>query len=517
MANSKLTLASLISFALSLFSTANAFADIDKLTIPDLHKKMAAGELSSVKLTQFYLQQIESLNPKLHAVITVNPNALEDAQKSDKKRKDAASNNNKLGLLHGIPVLLKDNIDTADGMPTTGGSVLLKNHFPQKDAFVVTQLRNAGAIILGKANLSEWANFRSTRSSSGWSGMGGQTRNPYDITRTPCGSSSGSGVAVAANMTQIAIGTETDGSIICPSASNGVVGFKPTVGLVSRTGIIPISSNHDTAGPMARSVTDAVFLLQSMLGNDAQDGHSFTNKALSNNGLLKHLKADGLKGKRIGVVSNYQSAHPEVNAIFKRSVGIMREAGAIIVEDAPIETKGKWRQHQYNTLLWDFKDEIASYLSTTKLEAKSLNDLIVLNKTHSKDELVVFGQEIFETANQTKGKNEPNYQKNLSEMMAMVREQGIDATMKKHDLDILIAPTSGPAWKIDPINGDHFQGSATSPAAISGYPHITVPMGYVLHLPVGISFFAGKNSEPTLIEAAYHFEQATKVRRAPHL
>lgn len=513
MKNSKLTLASLISITLSLFTGAKAFANIDDLTIPELQEKMAAGKLTSARLTQFYLQQIEALNPKLHAVITVNPSALKDAQQADQQRQSGKP----LGLLHGIPLLLKDNIDTADGMPNTGGSVLLKDNIPQQDAFIVSQLRNAGAIILGKANLSEWANFRSTRSSSGWSGMGGQTRNPYDITRTPCGSSSGSGVAVAANMTQVAIGTETDGSITCPSSANGVVGIKPTVGSVSRSGIIPISSNHDTAGPMARSVTDAVYLLQAILGEDKQDRLSFASDNITNHQLLKHLKADGLKGKRIGIVTNYESAHPEVNAIFKRAVRIMQDAGAIIVKDAQIETKGKWHKQQYNTLLWDFKDEVAEYLKTTKLGVKTLNDLIVQNKEHSEQELVVFGQEIFETANQTQGKSEPDYEKNLTEMMAMARENGIDATLKKHNLDILIAPTTGPAWKIDAINGDHFQGSATSPAAVSGYPHITVPMGYVLHLPVGISFFSGKNTEPTLIEAAYHFEQITKVRRPPYV
>lgn len=510
----KLKLASLVSLALSTLGHAQAASkpDYQQLTIPELQTRMASGELSAAALTQHYLNQINALNPTLNAVITINPNALEDAKAADRARE----NEQTLGLLHGIPVLLKDNIDTADGMPNTGGSLLLKNNYPEKDAFVTKQLRKAGAIILGKANLSEWANFRSTRSISGWSAMGGQAKNPYDLTRTPCGSSSGSGVAVAAAMTQIAVGTETDGSITCPSAINGIVGIKPTVGSVSRSGIIPISSNHDTAGPMARNVTDAVYLLQAMLGEDDADRLGFASPHI-NNSLVDALKAGDLKGKRIGVVSNYLSPHPKVNAVFKQAVKVLREAGAVIIEGTNIDTKGEWGQQQYNTLLWDFKDEVAEYLATTKSEAKDLKDIIQFNIQHPDKEMLYFDQEIFDIANSSKGKDEPNYQENLDELLTLAREKGIDATLKQYKLDMLIAPTSGPAWKLDMVNGDNFQGSATSPAAVSGYPHITVPMGYVLHLPVGISFFAGKNSEAQLIEAAYHFEQLTHARRAPYI
>ncbi|MCY7296288.1 amidase [Alteromonas sp. a30] len=507
-------LASILSLSFMTLGQTQAMKDNEyhQLSIPEIHKEMASGNLTSAQLTQYYIDQIKTLNPILNAVITVNPNALTDAKAADKHREKAAS----LGILHGIPVLLKDNIDTADGMANTAGSLLLKDNFPEKDAFIVTQLRQAGAIILGKANLSEWANFRSTRSLSGWSAIGGQTKNPYDVTRTPCGSSSGSGAAVAAAMSAVAIGTETDGSITCPSAINGIVGIKPTVGSVSRTGIIPISSNHDTAGPMARSVTDAVYLLQAILGKDKEDRLGFESPYTENN-LINHLKTDGLKGKRIGIVSNYLNPNPKVNEIFYQAVDTMKKAGAVIVDSTPIKTKGDWGQQQYNTLLWDFKDELADYLATTKSSAKTLADVMEFNLKHSLSEMPYFDQEIFDTANSSKGKQEPNYQSNLEEMLSLAREQGIDATLEKYNLDMLIAPTSGPAWKIDIVNGDHFQGSATSPAAVSGYPHITVPMGYVLHLPVGMSFFAGKNSEGSLVEAAYHFEQITKARRAPQL
>lgn len=510
----KTKLASFVALALSSVGLAHANQplNVQALTIPELQEKMASGELSSAALTQHYLTQITSLNPTLNAVITVNPKAIEQAKAADNIRQTKEP----LGLLHGIPVLLKDNIDTNDGMPNTAGSLLLKDNRPENDAFVTQKLREAGAIILGKANLSEWANFRSTRSVSGWSAMGGQARNPYDITRTPCGSSSGSGVAVAAALTQVAVGTETDGSITCPSSVNGIVGIKPTVGSVSRSGIIPISSHHDTAGPMARNVTDAVYLLQAMLGEDKADHLGFKSPH-DDNQLIDALKTEGLKGKRIGVVSNYLNPNPKVNALFKEAVSILRKAGATIVEGANIETRGEWGQLQYNTLLWDFKDEIADYLATTKSEGKTLEDIIAFNESAHEKEMPFFDQEIFDTANRSKGKREPNYQENVKTMFSLAREKGIDATLKQHKLDMLIAPTSGPAWKIDPINGDHFQGSASSPAAISGYPHITVPMGYVLHLPVGISFFAGKNSETTLIEAAYHFEQITQFRRAPYV
>lgn len=495
-------------------SVSYATDKAESLTIPAIHSKMRTGKLTSLELTQHYLQRVKALNPKINAVIAVNPNAQRDAKQADELAAKLTKQNQPWPLLLGIPVLVKDNIDTADGMANTAGSILLKNNFPKHDAFVIQQLRQAGAIILGKANLSEWANFRSTRSNSGWSAMGGQTRNPFDITRSPCGSSSGSGAAVSANLSQVAIGTETDGSITCPSAINGVVGIKPTIGAVSRSGIIPISSQFDTAGPMARSVTDAVILLQAMLGYDENDQHS---SKVPFSDLTEHLKPSGLKGKRIGIVSNYASAHPKVDALFNQAVKAMEKAGAIIVDDVKIATKGQWRQAQLNALLWDFKDEVADYLKTTDMPFHTLAELIALNDKHAAEELAQFGQEIFTMADATKGKQSENYQKQRETLLSLARKKGIDATLKQHNLDILIAPTTDPAWKIDMINGDYFPGSATSPAAIAGYPHITVPMGFVLHLPVGMSFFSTANSEPVLIEAAYHFEQITQARRAPQL
>lgn len=497
---------------------ANAEHDIkystEALTIPAIHQAMRDDKLTSSQLTQHYLQRILALNPKINAVITVNPKAQQDAKRADALAAQLKRQNQPWPLLLGVPILVKDNIDTADGMANTGGSVLLKDHYPKHDAFVIQQLRQAGAIILGKANLSEWANFRSTRSNSGWSAMGGQTRNPFDITRSPCGSSSGSGAAVSANLTQVAIGTETDGSIICPAAMNGVVGIKPTVGAVSRTGIIPISSQFDTAGPMARSVTDAVFLLQAMLGLDERDTHSVP---MPFDDLTQYLNSNGLQGKRIGIASNYASAHPKVNALFSRAVETMRNAGAVIIDNVVIKTKGEWHQAQLNALLWDFKDEIADYLKTTDMPFNTLAELIALNNQYAAKELTAFGQELFIMAEATQGKQSQHYRQQRQNLLDLARAKGIDAALKQHDLDLLIAPTTQPAWKIDLVNGDYYSGSASSPAAISGYPHISVPMGFVLHLPVAISFFSTANSEPMLIEAAYHFEQITQARRAPSL
>ena len=502
-------------FFMLISKTAQAVdASVTQLTIPQIHQKMQQGALTSEQLVRFYLHRIDALNPKLNAVITVNPKALEDAVLADKQ---LAENNEKFGLLHGIPVLIKDNIDTNDGMPNTAGSELLKDNLPKQNAFIVEQLKKAGAIILGKTNLSEWANFRSTRSISGWSSLGGLTRNPYDLSRSTCGSSSGSGAAVAADLAQVAIGTETDGSITCPASMTGVVGFKPSVGSVSRSGIIPISSNFDTAGPMARNVTDAVYLLQAMLGKDSNDSASYAHSALSEESLVEYLKEQGLKGKRIGIASNYRHEHPEVNALFNQAVNLMRKAGAEIITEAPIETKNQWRLQQYKILLWDFKDEIAEYLKNTKVKPDTLNDLVLENKEHMASVMQLFAQDIFEQANQSKGKAEESYQQVLEELLTLAKDKGIDATLEKHKLDMLIAPTTGPAWKLDIINGDHFSGAASSPAAIAGYPHITVPMGYVLHMPVGISFFSKKNNEAELIEAAYHFEQLTKVRVPPNI
>jgi len=482
-----------------------------ELTVTEASQRMQQGQISSEQLVKYYIDRIDQFDrsgPALRSVAVVNPKALSLARERDRERQAGKIR----GPLHGIPVLLKDNIDTGDGMANTAGSRALATNFPDSDAFVVQQLRKAGAVILGKTNLSEWANFRSTRSSSGWSGQWGQSKNPYDPLRSPCGSSSGSGIAVAADFTLLAVGTETDGSVTCPAAINGIVGIKPSLGLVSRSGIIPIAHSQDTAGAMARTVTDAVMLLQAMIGHDQTDAFSQHHKIK----LVNHLKKDGLKGKRIGVVRNLMGYHSDLDAVFERQLEILKKQGAIIVDGANIETLGQWDGPEFNVLLMEFKTDLENYLSGTRLPYKTLEDLIAFNRQDD-HELFYFGQEIFEMAAATQGIHDKKYPQSLADAKRLAGKEGIDATLKKHRLDLLIAPTTGPAWSIDLINGDHYLGSASSPAAVAGYPHITVPMGYVHGLPVGLSFFAGNLSEPVLIEAAYGFEQASTARRPVQL
>ena len=494
---------------LTVVSRLTAALDLNEVSIDGLQQKMRSGELSSEQITEYYLHQIITYNPQLKAVISVSPNALEDARKADAMRRSG----NLLGPMHGIPVLVKDNIDTKE-LANTAGSYLLRNHYPKRDAFAIKQLRAAGAIVLGKANLSEWANFRSTKSSSGWSGMGKQAANPYDLTRSPCGSSAGSGVAVAANLAPVAIGTETDGSVTCPAAMNGIVGIKPTLGLISRHGIIPISKHQDTAGPMAKTVTDAVYLLAAMTGKDSKDAASF---AIARD-LTTHLKLDGLANKRIGLVTNLVNIQGEMAEVFNRAIAILKTQGATIVEDVELPNATNLGDDEGNLLFWSFKDEVADYLDDfPNAPAKTLTDLIRLNKQFAAIELEHFGQEIFEISDATRGEQEPQYQKTIAKLKNAAGKEGIDKALAEHRLDILVAPTVGPAWKIDHLLGDNYAGSATSPAAISGYPHITVPMGFIRGLPVGLSFFSGKHSEPVLIEAAYSYEQASKERKAPDL
>lgn len=485
---------------------------LDELSVMQMQQKVADGTLSSEAMVQFYLDRIVLLDDKgaeLNAVGRVHHEVLAEARKLDKEREEKGVR----GPLHGVPVLLKDNIDTSDGMANTAGSIALRHNYPDQDAFLVKRLREAGAIILGKANLSEWANFRSTSSSSGWSGMYGQAKNPYDVTRSPCGSSSGSGVAVAANLTLLAIGTETDGSVVCPSSVNGVVGIKPTLGTVSRSGIIPIAHSQDTAGPMARSVSDAVHLLDVMVGFDKNDSGAVKSKI----DYTSHLKADGLKGKRIGVVRNMAGFHPKVDALFDAAIATMKAQGAIIVDNANIDNKGKWGDAEYEVLLYEFKADLNAYLAKTKGEhPKTLEDLIAFNKRHSSTEMPFFGQEIFEMAQSKGGLSDKAYKDALVKAKRLSGEEGIDATMKKYKVDMLIAPTTGPAWKIDLINADGYSGGSASGApAVSGYPHITVPMGMVAHLPVGLSFFASQLQEGRLIEAAFGYEQASLKREKP--
>ncbi len=485
----------------------------EQATIAELHQQMKNGELTSEALVNYYLARIEKYDRKgkhLNSVSQLNKQALAQAKALDQKLKTSGL----VGPLHGIPILLKDNIDTVDGMSSSAGSHALAKNFPQDDAFVVQQLRKAGAIILGKTNLSEWANFRSTASSSGWSGLYGQTKNPYDTTTSPCGSSSGSGVAIAANLATVAIGTETDGSVTCPSAINGIVGIKPTLGTVSRDGIIPIAHSQDTAGPMARSVTDAVILLSAMVAEDKND----PNTTVSTIDYLSHLKADGLKGLRIGIARDLMGYHQGLDKVFEQNLELLKAQGAILVDDLTFETQSKWGEAEFTVLLYEFKHDLAHYLSQTKAGLpKSLADIIAFNNQHAKQEMPYFQQEIMKMAEQKGELTDKEYLDALALAKSSTQAQGIDKLLAEHQLDMIIAPTTGPAWKIDLVNGDHYLGAASSAAAISGYPHITVPMGYVHGLPVGMSFFSGQLKEGVLIEAAYGFEQATQHRQPPKL
>ncbi|RUT77673.1 amidase [Ancylomarina longa] len=482
-------------------------------SISKLQEMMKSGQLTSEELVIAYLDRIEQIDkkgPAINAVMEINPDALALARKLDEERK----NGNIRGVLHGIPIMIKDNIDTADKMMTTAGSLALEGNFAEKDAFVVSQLRNAGAIIMAKTNLSEWANFRSTRSSSGWSGRGGQTHNPYVIDRSPCGSSSGSGAAVAANLCVAALGTETDGSVVCPSGHNGIVGIKPTLGLVSRSGIIPIAHSQDTAGPMARNVKDAALLLSAMLGQDETDAITINNKNQKIN-YAENLNANALKDANIGVVRELFGFHTEVDKIMEQAITNLKAAGAKLI-DVKIPNLGKYGDAEYEVLLYEFKNDLNKYLSKCRFPiVKSLEDIIQFNEQYKELEMPWFGQEIMEMANKKGDLNNKAYKDALLKSKELSGKKGIDACLQKYKLDVLIAPTNGPAWTIDLVNGDHFGGSSSEPAAVSGYPNITVPAGFVHNLPVGISFFAEAFSEQKLIQFAYAYEQASKHRKAP--
>ena len=489
--------------------------ELNEITIAELQDKMKSGALTSEEITQKYLARIEQTNkkgPELRAVIEVNPEALTIAKQLDAERKSGKIR----GPLHGIPVLIKDNIDTGDKMQTTAGSLALVGSPAPNDAFIVRKLRDAGAVLLGKTNLSEWANFRSTKSSSGWSGRGGQVRNPFCTDRSPCGSSSGTGAAVSANLCVLGIGTETDGSIVCPSGINGVVGIKPTVGLWSRDGIIPISHSQDTAGPMARTVTDAAILLGLLAEIDPNDAETNLKKGEISKDYSQFLDTNGLKNARIGIASDFFGFNTEVEKLMKDAIGILKGKGAEVIENLKFEKRGEMGAAEWQVLISEFKVDLNSYLKTrTGLQVHSLADLIEYNKKNAGTELKWFGQEIFEETEKTTGLNDPVYLEALKKSKKLTREEGIDLLMAQHKLDALIAPTNGPAWTIDWVNGDHFGGGSSEPAAISGYPSITVPAGFVHGLPIGISFFGRAWSEPTLIRLAYAYEQATKHRKAP--
>ena len=506
--------------AVCLFCMASAHAQaaerppLGETEIDALQAMMAAGELTSEQLTAFYLDRIEAIDqagPTLNSIIEVNPEALDIARALDRERADTGPR----GPLHGIPVVLKANIDTADQMDTTAGSLALAGHKSTADAFVVSRLRESGAVILAKANLSEWANFRSTMSSSGWSSIGGQTKNPYDLLRNPCGSSSGSAVAVAANLTSVAIGTETDGSIVCPSSVNGIVGIKPSMGLVSRSGIIPIAHSQDIAGPVARTVRDAAILLNAIAGGDPSDAATAVFPA-ERPDFTAGLKPEALQGARIGVIRNYGGAGNDarVDAILDASVEQLRSLGAEIVDSIEMDTEGMG-DAEYEVLLYEFKADLNSWLANAGAPIASLADLIAFNSANADRVMPYFQQEIFEAA-QAKGPlTEPEYLEAL-ETSKRIARQGLDKALEENNLDALIAPTRGAAWMTDHVNGDQSSGIySSSYAAVSGYPSITLPAGYVSGLPIGLSFIGAAFSDGKLIGYAHAFEQAAKVRRPP--
>jgi amidase len=485
--------------------------DVVESDVAQLQQRMRDGTLSSHALTQAYLDRIAAIDdagPQLNAVIELNPDALGEADALDVERLSGTLR----GPLHGIPVLLKDNID-ATPMVNSAGSLALAGHHPKHDAFLVQRLRAAGAVILGKTNLSEWANFRSTRSTSGWSGRGGQTKNPYALDRNPCGSSAGTGSAIAASLATVGVGTETDGSIICPSAVAGLVGIKPTVGLVSRSGIIPISHSQDTAGPMARSVADAVAVLSVIAGRDEADVATQDEHAAAPD-YRAHLKPDGLKGARIGVLRKLMGYQPDTDAAMEAAIATMKAAGAVVV-DAEIPTLGQWDDAELQVLLYEFKTDLEKYLADSDAPIRTLAGLIEFNEQHASTEMPWFGQELFLQA-QSKGPlTDEAYLQARDKARRLAGKEGIEVALNKQHLDALVAPSMSPAWLTDPINGDHFTGAGYGAAAVAGTPSITVPMGDVQGLPVGVTFMGRAWSEPELLGFAYAFEQATHARKPP--
>ena len=492
---------------------------LDEVTIADLQRGMSSGKYTAELIALNYLDRIDRIDdtdkngPGLNSVIEINPEALAIAVGMDKERKAGRVR----GPLHGIPMLIKDNIDTHDRMMTTAGSLALQGSIPAQDSTVAKKLRDAGAVIIGKTNLSEWANFRSSHSSSGWSGRGGQTKNPYVLDRNPCGSSSGTGAAIAANLAAIGVGTETDGSVVCPSNANSLVGIKPTLGLISRAGIIPIAHSQDTAGPMCRTVMDATILLGTLAGVDARDEATNVSARKSSSDYTRFLDPVGLKGARIGVQRKSFGFNDAVDKLINECIAVIKRSGATVIDPADIPTQGKFDDTELEVLLYEFKADLNKYLASLGPGApvKSLKDIIDFNEKNRDRELPYFGQDIMVKA-QAKGPlTEKKYLMALAKNHRMSRTQGIDAVMIKNKLDAIIAPTGGPPWPTDLANGDHFTGGYSTASAVAGYPHITVPAGYVFGMPVGISFFGRAWSEPTLIKFAYAFEQATKARRSP--
>lgn len=500
--------------AIVVSDPARIVLNLEEITVSGLRQGYQAGRFTIVQVVQGYLQRIEAIDrsgPKLNAILRLNPDALAIAAELDRELRAGRSR----GPLHGIPVVLKDNIDSLDAMPTTAGSSALRDSFVGRDSAVAAKLRRAGAVILAKANLSEWANFRANISSSGWSGVGGQTRNPYVLDRNPCGSSSGSGVAVAANLCALAIGTETNGSIVCPANNNGIVGLKPTVGLVSRSGIIPISATQDTAGPMARTVEDLAVALGVLAGVDENDGSTLAAKGHFHDDYTPFLKTDGLKGKRVGLIKGSGDYHFRVDALLQRTAAQLRSLGATVIEVEPLAERAM-ENDSFQVMLYEFKDGLNRYLAGLGPDAR-VKDLAALIEFNKSDpiELRYFDQALLELAQEKGGLEAPEYKEALARMLKAARQDGIDRLMDENQLDALMAPTGSPAWKTDLIDGDHFLGGSSSPAAIAGYPAITVPMGFVDELPVGVSFFGRAWSEPLLLEIAFAYEQGTKQRRKP--
>jgi amidase len=489
--------------------------DLDEATIADLQGRMQQGRSSAVEIAEAYLKrigQIDKTGPALRSILETNPDALSDAKTLDAERKAGKVR----GPLHGIPVLLKDNIDTAGKMMTTAGSLALEGPPAASDAFVAARLREAGAVILGKTNLSEWANFRSTRSTSGWSGRGGQCRNPYALDRNTSGSSSGTGAAIAASLACVGVGTETDGSIVSPANNCGLVGVKPTLGLVSRTGIVPIAHSQDTAGPMTRTVRDAAILLTAMAGIDAKDSATARSARYTARDYTQSLDPAGLKGARIGIPRKKLFGYSDgADRVGTDAIAVMKEAGAVIIDPADIPRVDGFDDPEFEVLLYEFKAGLNAYLSARKGSLASLADLIEFNSAHKARELSYFGQDILEMAEKKGPLTDFKYKQARARCVRYARTLGIDAVMTRHRLDALVCPTSGPASLIDLVNGDYGSGSSSSAPAVAGYPHITVPGGFVFGLPVGISFIGRAWSEPTLFKLAYAFEQATKHRKAP--
>ena len=497
---------------------SNVFAeipfDLSEVTVAELQSAMQSGARTAASITRDYLARIAALDrngPAINSIIELNPDAPSIAEVLDRERQERGPR----GPLHGIPVLVKDNLDSGDRMRTTAGSLALDASNAGRDCFVVERLRAAGCVLLGKTNLSEWANFRSSRSTSGWSARGGQTRNPYALDRNTSGSSSGSAAAIAANLCVLAVGTETDGSIVSPSSTCGIVGIKPTVGLVSRSGIVPIAASQDTAGPMARTVADAAVLLGAITGVDPRDASTLGSRGKAHVDYTRFLDRHGLKGARIGIAREFFGANDRLDRVIDESIIAMRHAGAVIVDPVRIATKEQLSESEYEVLLYEFKAGLNDYLSTRDGAVRSLADLIAFNERNAAREMPYFGQERLIAAQEKGPLTESGYRRALSRNRRLSRLRGIDATLARDRLDAIVAPTEGPAWLTDLVTGDHEAGGCSQLAAVAGYPHITVPAGLVFGLPVGVSFFASAYSEPVLIKLAYAYEQATTMRRLP--